>query len=108
MTIGTSIRGLPCAVRSTSGMTRCGSALPAGRGRGSFGVLVGVLFELLEGARIGGADRCGGFGFRGGERGLLVLEVEERRMVRMLGEPGVDEPLDHARPAQRAPDEVVA
>src|SRR6476619_7079257 len=107
MTIGTSIRGLPCAVRSTSGMTRCGSALPAGRGRGSFGVLMGVRLELLEGARVGGADRRGGLGFGGRERRLLVLQVEERRVLGMGGQPLVDEPLDDARAAKRAPDEVV-
>ena len=57
--------------------------------------------------RVGGVDRCGGLGLGGLDAGRrVVLEVRQGGMVRVGGEPAVDERLDRARPALGAADEV--
>ena len=84
MTMGTSIVGLPwCDTGAWRGVSR----------RWPARWVVGV-------ASISGTTRRGGR--------LRLLEVGQRRMVRVGGQPVVDQLLDQAAPAQRAADEAPA
>src|SRR5512141_2310053 len=109
MTIGTSIVGLPAV---PSGIDSAGPASGAGGLALDLGVAVVVGLALVEaagdGARIGGVDGRRGLRLRGveGRRGV-VLEMRQRRVLGMRGQPAVDQRLHELRAAQRAADEVV-
>ena len=85
MTIGTSIVGLPwCGSGAWRGVSRRRPAR----------------WAWLWSFRFGGATAGGGR--------LRLLEMRQRRVLRVGGEPVVDQLLDEAAPAQRAPDEAAA
>src|SRR5688572_26995922 len=82
MTMGTSIRGLLGAPVSSLGGVMA-AVRSAGPGR--------QVGRPIDGRRFGD--------------GRLVLEMWQRRMLRVLGKPSVHDPLDHPAAAQRAADE---